>query len=59
MTVRGHIVVGDADTDAVKECPACGFEALLTFPLYVVSEAGVTQFATAERCAHCWTGEGT
>ena len=57
--VRGFFVVLEPDVDSAKECPACGFDALLAFPVKVLSRAGVGDFGTYERCVRCHKeGEG-
>lgn len=51
---RVYIAVSDPDLDAVAECPDCGFDALLTFPLHALGVDGVTEFGSVQRCARCF-----
>jgi hypothetical protein len=48
-----HVVVSEPDPSAARECPDCGFDALLTFPLALLSPAGVSPFGSVEACARC------
>lgn len=58
-TCVGTFVVGSPDIDSAAECPECGFDSLLTFPIHVISESGVSPFGTYEGCARCFDeGEG-
>lgn len=50
--VNLFIVVGDPD--AATECPDCGFDAVLSFPLTSISEMGVGSFGTYTTCARCY-----
>ena len=52
--VLGYIQVGEPDTEAAEECPACGFDALLTFPCVLISARGVTRWAPVRACVRCW-----
>lgn len=52
--VAGHFVVGDPNLDDATECPKCGFDAVLTFPISVLSESGVSSFGTWAGCARCY-----
>lgn len=52
--VPGHFVVGQPDMDEATECHDCGFDAVLTFPISIISEAGVTSFGTYKACARCY-----
>ena len=55
MTVTtAYIVVGDPDTSCPSECPDCGFDAVLAFPLTLVGENGVGPFGTHKECARCY-----
>lgn len=47
------VVVGEPTTPPT-ECATCGFDALLTFPLTVITNDGVGSWGTAKRCARCW-----
>ncbi len=49
-----YIVAGDPDLDAASECPDCGFDALLTWPLYSLSENGVSEFGVYKACVRCY-----
>lgn len=53
-TLVFHVVVGDPKTDAARECPNCGFDALLDFPLYGITAEGIGQFGTFHACARCY-----
>jgi len=53
-TLVFHVVVGDPETDTARECPDCGFDALLDFPLYVITAEGVGRFGTCRACARCY-----
>ncbi len=48
-----YIVVGEPDIDQQEECPECGFDAVLTFPLTSMSENGVDPFGTYSACGRC------
>lgn len=52
--VISRLVVGEPDNDAATECPDCRFDAVLTFPIYLLSEAGVGTFGTYSACARCY-----
>lgn len=57
MTVRIHtfqLVFGEVDLDSAEECPTCGFDALMTVPVLLLSERGVTPFASRKACWRCW-----
>lgn len=52
-TVLAHIVCGDPDFDHPDTCPDCGFESLLTFPLFALTVMGVGPFGTVRVCPRC------
>jgi hypothetical protein len=52
--VRAFVIVGEPDSDDVQECPDCGYDALLSFPLHLLSPNGVTPFGYRIACARCW-----
>lgn len=51
--IVGYVQVGMPDIDAAVECPACGFDALLEFPCYLLSGLGVTTLGVVLACARC------
>lgn len=59
MTTRliFYIAVGRPDTNAARECPDCGFDALLDFPLTAITADGVGPFGTVAACARCYSEE--
>jgi hypothetical protein len=51
-----YVLVGEPDMDAVAECPDCGFDSLLTFPLTAMSANGVGPWGTIRVCGRCYDG---
>jgi hypothetical protein len=52
--VRLAVVVMEPDTDAASECPDCGFDSVLDFPVYYLSEVGVGRALMDYRaCIRC------
>jgi hypothetical protein len=50
----GHVMVGLPDMEAAEECPDCGFDTMLAFPLTVITEEGVGPFGSYRACARCY-----
>lgn len=48
-----HIIVGDPETNAAEECPSCGFDAVMVFPLTSMSLNGVGPFGQYRACVRC------
>lgn len=49
-----YLVVGDPDLDNATECPACGFDSLLSFPVVSLTENGVSDMGTVSACPRCY-----
>lgn len=54
-----YIVVGEPNVDAAEECPTCGFDAVLAFPLTSMNESGVGPFGTYKACMRCHDERGS
>ena len=52
--IAWYLVLGDVDPDVAEECPECGFDALLSFPLSLITERGVTPWRPFMACVRCW-----
>lgn len=52
--VTATIVAGDPDLNHQTECPTCGFDSVITFPLYALSTEGVDVFGDWSACLRCW-----
>lgn len=49
------LVVGDPDLEHQTECPACGFDAVIRFPVYALTALGVALLPeTWAACLRCW-----
>lgn len=53
QVVTGWLVVGTPDIDRAEECPSCGFDSLLTFPVSAISTAGVSTWPPVKACPRC------
>lgn len=51
-----YIVVGMPDTSTARECPRCGFDSLLEFPLTSISLNGVGPIGYVPACGRCYDG---
>lgn len=52
--VAGYLVVSEPTSFDGTECPVCGFDAVVLFPLTLISDSGVTPWGHAARCTRCW-----
>lgn len=48
------LTLGDPDMSQTAECPCCRFDAVLTFPVFALSDEGVSRAGTAKVCGRCW-----
>lgn len=49
------LVLGDPDPDQhPTECPNCGFEAVIRFPVHVMSDDGVSPWGVVPACLRCF-----
>ena len=53
--VTASVVVMDPKPTEATECPTCGFDAVLTFPTFLISASGVGPFADVAACARCYS----
>jgi hypothetical protein len=54
MTVRyvtGYVHLGEPEVSLW--CPVCQLPARVRWPLFVMSEAGVSPYGSTEACLHC------
>lgn len=56
-TYTVYLSVGTPDLDAATECPGCGFDSLLAFPLHTLSVYGVGTIGTFNACPRCYEGD--
>lgn len=53
-----HFIAGEPDPDEQPtECPSCGFDAVLTFPVYAADHAGVGLAGKVPVCLRCASEE--
>ncbi|WP_028474096.1 hypothetical protein [Nocardioides alkalitolerans] len=53
VTLGWFVVSLPASLDGT-ECPDCGFDTVVLFPVTLLSESGVTPWGHAARCTRCW-----
>lgn len=53
-----YLMVGEPDLTSTAECPDCGFDSLLKFPLTLLDANGVSPVGTYEACPRCYFDEG-
>lgn len=46
--------VGEPDPSTAVECPTCGFDTLLPFPLYLLLDTGVSHIGYYPACLRCY-----
>ena len=54
----GYFQVGQPETEAATECRDCGFDAVLRFPLTLLTDSGVTPSGYLRACARCYDEQG-
>lgn len=52
--VTAYVVAGEPDLDHQTECSTCGYQAVVTFPLYALTPEGVSPFGEWAECVRCW-----
>lgn len=52
--VLANLVVGIPDLRQPSECPDCGFDAVVRFPIHALSEMGVSDMGTMSACTRCY-----
>lgn len=52
--VVGWLHVLEPDMEQASECPCCRFDTLLTFPLVMLTDDGVSRAGEVRQCARCW-----
>jgi hypothetical protein len=57
LTQTWFVVLDPVTLDG-EQCPDCGFDAVLTFPVHYINETGVGPFGMAKSCTRCWDAKG-
>lgn len=50
----GFLAVSRPGVETATECPCCRFDALVSFPIHLVTEDGFNPFGACEGCVHCF-----